>query len=239
MPACIILLNQSLQVNHVVDWLDAASTIKDLKLAPLAKRKWARVLAGPVGEILSNITDNLGRDLLRKSRIRLDVACMLVFRSCFASLPMKDVSINIWIDASRQWRSRELLASSFDLVVAQGDGAPKFGRRLFPMLRVGIVSRIAIGKCAALLWQIWLLVGPVFAHSRAFLQNVVSITTEQGTERLLADLLDLLPAFYKYIGAALPKEVEFGERLFPHCLGSPGWNHICDGLVQTRLNSLR
>ena len=76
----MILLNQSLQVNHVVDWLDAASTTKDLKLAPIAKRKWARVLAGPVGEILSNITDNLGRDLLRKSRIRLDVACMLVFR---------------------------------------------------------------------------------------------------------------------------------------------------------------
>ena len=26
-------------VDHVVDWLDAASTIKDLKLAPIAKRK--------------------------------------------------------------------------------------------------------------------------------------------------------------------------------------------------------
>ena len=35
------------------------------------------------------------------------------------------------------------------------------------------------------------------------------------------------------------KEVEFGERLFLHCLGSPGWNHVCDGLIQTGLNSLR
>ena len=42
-------------VDHVVDWLDAAITIKDLKLAPIAKRHWARVLAGPVGEILSNM----------------------------------------------------------------------------------------------------------------------------------------------------------------------------------------
>ena len=67
----------------------------------------------------------------------------------------------------------------------------------------------------------------------------MSITTDQGTERLLADLPDLLPAFYKHNGAALPKEVEFVERLFPHCLGSPGWNHVCDGLIQTGLNSLR
>ena len=138
-------------VDHVVVWLDATSTIKDLKLAPVAKRKWARVLAGPVGEILSNMTDNLCRDLPRKSRIRLDVACMLAFGSYFASLPMKDVSINIWIDASPQWRSRELLVSSFDLVIAQGDGAPKVERRLFPMLRLGIGLRTAIGKCAALL----------------------------------------------------------------------------------------
>ena len=83
----------------------------------------------------------------------------------------------------------------------------------------------------------WLMVGPDSAHSGAFLRNVVSITTDQGTERLLADLL--LPAFYKYIGAALPKEVEFGKRLLLHCLVLRGWNHICDGLTQTRSNSLR
>ena len=82
--------------------------------------------------MLSRIADNLGRDLLRRSRIRLDVACLLAFRSYVASLPMKDVSINIWIDASPQWRSRELL-SSFGSVIAQGDGAPKVERMLFPI----------------------------------------------------------------------------------------------------------
>ena len=147
-------------VDHVVDWLNATSTIKDLKLAPVAKRKWARVLAVFVSEILSNITDNLCRDVPRKSRVRLDVACMLAFGSYFASLPMKDVSINIWIDASPQRRSRELLASSFDLVIAQGDGAPKVERRLFRMLRLGIGLHTAVGQWAALLWQIWLVVGP-------------------------------------------------------------------------------
>ena len=58
-------------------------------------------------------------------------------------------------------------------------------------------------------------------------------------ERLLANMLDSVPAFHEYIGAALPKEVQFGELLFPHCLGSLGWNHICDGLIQTGLHSLR
>ena len=65
-------------VDHVVDWLDATSTIKNLKLAPIVKREWARVLAGPVGEILSNMTDNSGRDLFRKSPIRSDVAAWVV-----------------------------------------------------------------------------------------------------------------------------------------------------------------
>ena len=61
--------------------------------------------------------------------------------------------MNIWIDASPQWRSRELLAS-FDLVIAQGDGAPKVDHILYPMLRIGIGLRTAIGKCAALLRKI-------------------------------------------------------------------------------------
>ena len=97
------------------------------------------------------------------------------------------------------------------------------------MLRIGIDLGTAIGKCAAWLWHIWLLVGPDFAHLCAFLRNVVSITTKQGTERMLADLIDLLPAFYKYIGAALPKEVERGDRRFLRCLGSPGFlgGRIC------------
>ena len=68
-------------------------------------------------EQLIGMTDNLGRYLLRKSRILLDVACMLAFRSYVASLLVKDVSINTWIDASPQWQSRELFASSFDLVI--------------------------------------------------------------------------------------------------------------------------
>ena len=109
------------------------------------------------------------------------------------------------MDASPQWRSRELLTSTIDLVIAQGDGAPKVERRLFPMLRVGIGLRTAIGKCAALLWQTWLLLAPDLAHMRAFLRNAVSITADQGTEPLLVDLPDLLPAFYKYTSAALRK----------------------------------
>ena len=182
--------------------------------------------------MLSNTADNLRRDLLRKSRIRLNVVCMLAFRSYFAFVLVKDVSINIWIDASLPWRSRELLASSFDLVIAQGDGAPKVERRLFPTLRIGI--RLLLSAHAQQRFgKFRLFEGLDLAHSRAFPRNVVSITTDHGTERLLADLPDLLSSFYKYIGAALPKEVEFGERLFPHFLGSLGWSHICDGLIKT------
>ena len=53
-----------------------------------------------MNEQLIGMTDNLGRYLLRELRILLDVACMLAFRSYVASLLVKDVSINSWIDAS-------------------------------------------------------------------------------------------------------------------------------------------
>ena len=35
-------------VDHVTDWLDAASTIKDLKLAPIAKRRWREFWLAPL-----------------------------------------------------------------------------------------------------------------------------------------------------------------------------------------------
>ena len=159
---------------------------------------------------------------------------MLTFESYFASLPMNDVSINIWIDASPQWRSRVLLASSLDLVIAPKAAVhKKVKRKQFPVLRIAIGLHTAFGKCVALLGQIWLLMGPKLALSRDFLRNVVSTTTDTSAKRLLTDLPDLLPAFFKHIGAALPQEVEFGQRLFPHCMSSL----ICDGPIQTGLNS--
>ena len=88
------------------------------------------------------MTDNLGGDLLRKPRIRLGVACMPAFRSYSAPLLMQDVSINIGIDASPPVAVARVVVL---LVIAQGDGAPKVQRRLFPMLRIGIGLRAAIG----------------------------------------------------------------------------------------------
>ena len=79
--------------------------------------------------------------------------------------------------------------------------------------------------------------GPGLAHSRAFLRTVWSITTDQGTERLLADLSDLLPASTSVL--LCRKRLGLENGFFPHCVGSPGWNLVCDGLIQTGINFLR
>ena len=182
--------------------------------------------------MLSNTADNLRRDLLRKSRFRLEVACMLAFRSYFAFLPMKDVSINIWNDASPQGRSRELMSSSFDLVIAQGDGAPKVECSLFPTLRVGIRLSAHAQQCFGksgclrdLTWRTRVLSRGTSCQSRRIKVRSVCWQT---------CLTCSLPSTSTSV-LLCQKRLSFGERLFSHFLGSPGWNHICDGLIKTVL----
>ena len=178
------------------------------------------------------MADNLGRDLLRKSRIRLNVACMLAFRSYFASLLMRDASINIWIDASSQWRSRELLASSFDLVIAQGDGAPKVERRLFPMLRIGIHllqsahAQQCFGKSSclrSLIWRTRVLSRGMSSQSRRIKVRSVCWQT---------CLTCSLPSTSTSV-LLCHKRLSLESGFFSHCFGSPGWNHIFDGPIET------
>ena len=123
------------------------------------------------------------------------------------------------------------MASSFDLRFCHGEKY-LWQRRLFPLVSVGPMMGTLVGKVMTLLWQVFLIAGPHPNGMRRFLNRIRSITTDLGTERLLAGVRDLLPEFYVWIGAKLVRPIPRRTWLFPRALAAPGWCHINDTLVR-------
>ena len=81
------------------------------------------------------------------------------------------------------------------------------------------------------------MVGPDYHSMRRFLACVLSIVTDYGTEHKIVDAPDYLCPFLDYLGVPLPVGAEVFEFLFPVAVGSPGWGHVCDGLLRFLLCS--
>jgi len=97
----------------------------------------------------------------------------------------------------------------------------------------------AMGKCAALLWQLYLMFGPSFSMMLATCKRVRSLTTDQGVERLLPDMRgNLLHIFFRCIDPKCRLPAEEEDYLFPRCLAMPGWMHVWDLLIRKGLSSL-
>lgn len=109
-------------------------------------------------------------------------------------------------------------------------------RRMLPFLHVGVCMLSAFGKCMALLWQLFLVVGPDYMLMRSFLSRVRSITTDFGTERLLSNLGDVFHSFCRSVGISIPLGALVGTRIFPRALHAPGWRHSCDGIIKRSLS---
>ena len=151
-------------------------------------------------------------------------------------LRLDSVTINIYIDASPQWKGLELFAGSFDLIV-QSVGHYSV-RRYFPQVRIGPYLFNLWGKTFALLWMIWLLVGPTFEACRAFCGRVRFITSDYGTEHKMIDVADCLIDFFKFIGKSIPKTAKALQHLFPMGCIIPGWHHLFDGVIRWGLFTL-
>ena len=119
------------------------------------------------------------------------------------------------------------------LLIAQSDGAPKVECRLFPTLRIGtrlLLSAHAqqcFGKSGCLrdlTWRARVLSRGTSCQSRRI--KVRSVWQTCLTCSLPSTSTSVL---------LCQKRLSFGEGLFSHFLGSPGWDHICDGLIKTVL----
>lgn len=105
------------------------------------------------------------------------------------------------------------------------------------MVQVGCFHRDLKGKTYAFLWQVVLLTGANYFAMRAYLGRIRSLTTDFGTEHLMRDAPDWLAEFLTTIGAPLPPGVAQQKVLLPRALLSPGWHHICDGVLRFGLST--
>lgn len=227
----------------VIEWLEASAFVRDINRIGEAAESFARIFARAAGtcstKLLSNIR-TIHTEVLRKSRVRMDLVAMLMFRRFWSSLVgtvgHERLSIYLYADASPQWRGLELYASSFEVF----DGKV-YQRRLLPMISLDRSFQDAAGKCLALLWQVFLVVGPSFEMVRLFCSRVRSITTDQGVERLLVDYPAFLGKFFALVDPAYkpPDDMDDSTWLFPQAVAIPGWMHLWDLEIRRGLSGLR
>ena len=231
----------------VIEWVRATAHLRELRQAWGAARSFARLFAQAgrftVGELLKDVRF-CSPELLRMARVRLDIVQMLYFRRFFKDIldryGEERVCLYLHADSSPQWRGVEMFAASFDLVVNTGHITSIF-RRQFPLISLSRDRGDAVGKGVTLLWQIWLLTGPVDDLFDSFLRCVRSLTTDLGTERLIANLQDMRIDFVELladVGKGISHQYIERDFLFPSCIQTPGWQHCFDLLIRKGLSSL-
>lgn len=166
------------------------------------------------------------RDWLINSRVRFDCAMVLVHRHQVRELleSGSPVMTNLFCDGSP--------SSGFEQFVCVENTTWRSGSycRLLPVHFLNYGFAGLTGKVYAILWMIFLSVGPSVERMRWRLSTISGITSDGGTEARIADVADCLGAFYQFIGA--PLRCEKLEFLFPTCVFSPGWHHRMDNILR-------
>lgn len=180
----------------VIEWLAATANVRGIRQSFQTARAFARIFAKhhkcSLEEVLGGIKA-VSFECLRQARIRLDAVASLLFRRLWRQLQESAIDIYLYIDSSPQWHGEELFASSFEVWDRSGD--LPWCRRLMPVVSLERDFLDGRGKTFALLFQIWLLVGPRPCEVRRFCRRVRCIVTDAGTERLVANFGDVLPYF--------------------------------------------
>lgn len=231
----LLQYNTNMPAVKLVQWVEAAMFLKAQKDIESATEAFARVLTETEDEAFQLLTKTpkACREILRTARVRIDVVAMLYFRAMWAKLDLSQVSIHIWIDGSPQWRGLEMFSASMDLFV--GD---RVERRLLPCIALKSSQMDSLNKCVALLYGIWLLVGPSAEALRAFTSRVVSICSDSGVERGVVDMEDLVGDLLWLISGKVQPQPLPGAQLFPLAIRAQGWKHVLDGAIKNSLETI-
>jgi hypothetical protein len=159
-----------------------------------------------------------------------------LYRAYWATLDADSLWIFLFADASPQFRGRELFAATFDMYIF-GE-TMFFRRRKFTQIAVSRNMLTLLGKVTALLWQIFLQVGPHYEGIRRFCDRVGGVTTDMGVEKDIADYRDVLIPFLHHLGVRIPRSAITQEHLFPNALMTVGWFHLWDGVLRHGLCNL-
>jgi hypothetical protein len=220
---------------EVVDWLRTSLDLKQIRSNYQTASKYARIFARTGTETAAAMmarTRSVNHDTIRLARTRLDVTAMLIFRRFFETLPVEDLAIYIWCDSSPQWRGLELFASTFEISM------PGFCiRRAFPFITPAL-GLSSFAKGVALLWQIFLTVGPSFLLMRRFCNAVCGFCTDMGAERLICTSVDMLVEFFYLIRDKNDYSDQGQTFMYPNGLQIYGWRHKWDTVLRRALSQL-
>ena len=217
-------LGEHTPVQTVLQWLDATRHLKSLRHKDDTAEAFAALMADTNEEQARLVRQipSCTSETLRKARVRLDCVAMLIVRAFMAMLTPDSVSLHLFTDESPQKRGRMLLASSMDVCHRTHEM-----RMLLPNVCLARGCLGMLGKLAGLVWQLFLVLG--MTRLRAFCDAVLSVTTDMGTERLLATADDHLQLLLRHFGCPeklLPPHV--GGKLFRFALHIRGWRHTWD-----------
>lgn len=186
----------------LIERVDATRFLKNFRSQDVAADKFATIFARALGTSAQALKESIQRvapELIRRARVRVDVVAMLLRRQYFEKLRTstntlgQQPHIYLFCDASPQWgQGLELFSISIELVVGG-----VFERHLMPLLILPGTMLDAEGKTICPLWGIFLIVGPSFLAMRWFLNCVEGITSDQGAERKINDMRDILCLFYR------------------------------------------
>ena len=222
----------------LVEWLGASKFVKAFSYMWAASKAFSRIFAKYNGKKPAEVlgaTAKVNAETLRQARTRLDIVCMNLFRQLWRLLS-DSVCVFLYLDSSPQAGGVELFAVSFELWAL--DGSVPFMRRLMPVILLPRTFWDASGKLVALLWCIWLLVGPRPDDVLQFVRAIRSITTDLGTERMLAVMPDTLPDFFSLLLGYRKHGLPDRRFTFDLALQVPGWMHSWDVIVKRSLSSL-
>ena len=222
----------------VFEWLAATLYVKQVRHIWQASQAFARIFAKHRACSIADVTGSIRTanfEVLRAARVRVDCIANNLFRRFWQTLP-DDIDIFIYLDSSPQVCGQELFAASFELWDRHGQ--VPFARKLMPLVALMRDYLDAAGKAIALLWCIFLLVGPCPEQLIRFCDRVRCIVTDMGTERLIARCVDCLPEFFSIMLGVSTLELPDRSHLFPLALQSPGWMHGWDVILRRGLASL-
>ena len=221
--------------NIIIEWLNFSRDIKDQNNSWRALQSAAKVIAKSTSRSFNAVLQEcrgVSGTVLKSARIRLDSVCMLLWRQFFTHLT--DVVIYLYLDSSPQHLGDELFACSMEIL--DMTGKLPFDRKLLPLVSLPRDFLDAAGKVYALIWIVWLLCGPDIQQVTRFLNSVICVTTDMGTERLIARYPDVLNEFYTLL-LNVPSSQAVRPSLLPMALQAPGWCHGWDTIMKRGLLS--
>ena len=224
----------TLQPECVLEWLEATATVRDIRKVPAAALAFGKIFTRQLRAQQPELkveAPTVGYETLRLARVRADCVAMKLHRRFIQALG-ETAQIYIYCDASPQLRGIELFATTFDIFDGVG-----FHRRLAPVISLERTHYDALGKMTALLWQIWLMAGPKAEDVARFCGRVRALVTDQGTERMLANMPDTLGDFWRMMPESGEPPPPRGFT-FPRALEVPGWMHLWDTVLRRSLSSL-